>query len=57
MTDVQQSFLSLIRLGIGHDLPGSKLSFDQIDWNRVMDLAEKQGLTAVVLDGIENATS
>ena len=53
MTDVQQSFLSLARLGIGHDLPSSQLSFDQIDWNSVMTLAEKQGLTAVVLDGVE----
>ncbi len=53
MTGVQQSFLSLVRLGIGHDLLSFQLSFDQIDWNSVMDLAEKQGLTAVVLDGVE----
>lgn len=53
MMDVHQSFLSLVRLGIGCDLPSSKVPSDQIDWNSVMTLAEKQGLTAVVLDGID----
>lgn len=53
MTEVQQRFLSLVRLGIGHDLPSSSVSFDQNEWNAVITLAEKQGLTAVVLDGVE----
>lgn len=53
MTNVQQIFLSLVRLGIGHNLPRSYVSYDQNDWNSVITLAEKQGLTAVVLDGVE----
>ena len=53
MTYVQHSFLSLVRLGIGHDLSSSDASFDHTEWNTVMALAAKQGLTAIVLDGIE----
>lgn len=47
MTD---AFLKLVKLGIGHhsdNLP------QKIDWQEVKDLAERQGLSAVVLDGIE----
>ena len=46
----QESFLALIRLGIGHsiiDLP------KDIDWKAVQHLAVQQGLTAIVIDGIE----
>lgn len=46
----QESFLALIRMGIGHsiiDLP------KDIDWNAVQNLAVQQGLTAIVIDGIE----
>ena len=42
-------FLSLVRFGIGHD--SEKLS-GLIDWNAINALADKQGLSAVVLDGI-----
>lgn len=47
MTD---AFLKLVRLGIGHhsdNLP------QKIDWQTVKDLAKRQGLSAIVLDGIE----
>lgn len=44
------SFLQLIRLGIGHQ--GGAISND-IDWNAIEALAEKQGLLAVILDGID----
>ena len=46
----QESFLALIRLGVGlsvSDLPQT------IDWQAVQALAIKQGLTAIVIDGIE----
>lgn len=46
----KESFLSLIRLGIGHradDLP------QVVDWNEIQSLSDSQGLSGVVLDGIE----
>ena len=45
----QNSFLSLIRIGIGQSyaLP------DPVDWQAIKALADKQGLTAIVVDGIE----
>lgn len=45
----QDSFLSLVRMGIGHRsaLP------DAIDWQTIKALADRQGLTAIVTDGIE----
>ena len=44
-----ESFLNLIRLGIGHtaSIP------EGVDWNDMEVLAARQGLTAIVLDGIE----
>ena len=42
--------LSLTRLGIGHR-NGEK--FNKIDWLSVQNLAEQQGIYAIVLDGIE----
>lgn len=43
------TYLSLIRLGIGHkaDIPS------EIDWKAVRQLASKQGLAAIVLDGVK----
>ena len=45
-----KAFLNLVRLGIGH--PIGTISED-IDWPSIQALAERQGLYAVVLDGIE----
>lgn len=45
-----QAFLSLVRLGIGHT---SDFAYKDIKWNEIENLAAEQGLTAVVLDGIE----
>ena len=43
------AFLSLIRLGIGH-----QANFDAVyDWASIKELADKHELSAVVLDGIE----
>ena len=50
MQSSKDVFLSLVRLGIGHradTLPKT------IVWRRMKALAEEQGLSAVVLDGIE----
>lgn len=48
--DLQSVFISLVRLGIGHmsvPLP------ERIDWKTIEELANKHGLLAVVVDGIE----
>lgn len=44
-----KAYLSLIKLGIGHesDIP------EEIDWKAVRQLASKQGLAAIVLDGVK----
>lgn len=44
------AFMSLVRLGIGHN---AVVPTNKIDWNDVRTLAEEQGLYAIVLDGIE----
>lgn len=49
-SDIQNTFLSLVRLGIGNSIS----SLPQIiEWNDIVALAERQGLLAVVLDGAE----
>lgn len=44
------TFLSLIRLSVGHQ--ASEFP-EALDWSSIKVLADKQGLTAMVLDGIE----
>lgn len=44
------TFLELVRLGIGHHIDVLPQKWD---WHSIQTLAEKQGLYAVVLDGIE----
>ena len=48
-SELEQTFLLLVKLGIGHRcaLP------DVVDWQAIKALADKQGLTAVIVDGIE----
>lgn len=47
--EFKQTFLSLVKLGIGH----RSALFDVVDWQAIKALADKQGLTVVVVDGIE----
>lgn len=47
--DSKQTFLSLVRQGIGK---GSAFP-DVVDWQVVKALADKQGLAAIIVDGIE----
>ena len=51
--DTQQLFLQLIRAGVGQSVPNLEGLEQAIDWVALQDLAEKQGLSAIVLDGIE----
>ena len=43
------NFTNLVRLGIGHQ---AESLIEPVDWNAIEALAERQGLSAVVLDGI-----
>ena len=47
---MREAFLSLVRLGIGHSV---EIIPDSVDWETLKALAEQQGLSAIVLDGIE----
>ena len=47
---MKRVFLQLVRLGIGY--PGDVLC-EAVDWNELWAIAERQGLSAVILDGIE----
>lgn len=44
------NFLSIIRLGIGKVSPNLSMI---VDWQAIKALADKQGLTGIVIDGIE----
>ena len=50
MQSSNKAFLQLVRLGIGHR---SEALFDSVIWDEVQVLAERQGLAAVLVDGIE----
>lgn len=45
-----EAFLSLVRLGIGHQ---SNTASCEYDWNALEDLATRQGLSAILEDGVE----
>ena len=47
---IGQELLQLVKLGIGHQ--ASSLP-ESIHWKRMEDLAAEQGLSAVLIDGIE----
>lgn len=49
--NIRNTFLQLIRQGTGYT-ETAEIS-DDVDWKKVKALAEKQGLSAIVLDGIE----
>lgn len=46
----EEALLKLIRLGLGHY---NNLQAEKMDWSAIKVLADKQGLTAMALDGIE----
>lgn len=50
MNNGYEALLSLIRLGIGHS---SIFTVHQFDWAELKQLANEQGLSAVVLEGVE----
>ena len=52
-TDLKESFLALVRMGIGH---GTSSHSTIYKWKQMKDLADMQGLSAIVLDGIDAST-
>ena len=50
MQSCKDTFFSLVRLGIGHNSNALSLP---INWREIQNLADNQGLYAVILDGIE----
>lgn len=54
-TNLQNTFLSLVRLGVGKT--SSSLYLASIDWNAIEPLAKQQGLLAIVIDGVEAKTN
>lgn len=49
-SDLKDSFLAYVRMGIGHDsYPNSTID----SWNQIKALADAQGLSAILVDGIE----
>ena len=45
------TFLTLIRLGIGHHHPGAVP--ESIDWSEMESMAARHGLSAILIDGVE----
>lgn len=48
-SNTYDAFLALVRQGIGHE---SRVLSQEIDWTAIKALADQHGLTAIVLDGI-----
>lgn len=53
MQSSKETFLELVRLGIGHS---AKFQQTAVNWVEIKALAENHGLSAIALDGIENAS-
>lgn len=49
-SSLQESFIKIIRLGIGHQ---TEALSSPVNWDELQTLAERQGLSAVLVDGIE----
>ena len=55
MKEVERSFISLVRLGIGTSNEAPVIGVT--DWKALMVLANKQGLSSVVFDGVEKQSA
>ena len=51
-TNIHEAFLRLVRIGIGHT-ETTEIT-ENVDWVALKALAERQGLSAVVLDGLNS---
>lgn len=50
--ELKDTFLGLVRTGIGHEC---RLVSEGVNWNELQILADKHGLSAIVLDGIDKS--
>lgn len=50
VSNTQESFLALVRQGIGNE---TRSMPERVDWEAIKVLADEHGLTAIVLDGID----
>lgn len=50
--ELKDTFLGLVRTGIGHEC---RLVSKGVNWNELQILADKHGLSAIVLDGIDKS--
>lgn len=48
--DLKETFLTLVRLGIGHN---TSLPAGEIEWEAIEALAERHGLLGVIVDGVQ----
>lgn len=48
--ELKDSFLALVRQGIGHS---ARFPYKEVDWPAIKALANRHGLSAIVLDGID----
>ncbi len=53
MTELEQTFIYLVRLGIGNDVSIMQSFPSKLNWDGLISLAAKQGLSAIIMDGIE----
>ena len=51
--EVKETFLALVRWGIGYSSPNAINVIHDISWHNIQELAVKQGLSAIVLDGVK----
>ena len=49
MTQTERNLLYFIRIACGSQIPKS---VSGTDWSEAMELAKKQGITGIILDGI-----
>lgn len=52
LSNIHLSFLHLVRLGIGHSESTNNSCCEKVDWDSIKALADRQCLSAVLLDGL-----
>ena len=51
--ELKKAFISLVRLGLGLDTDKLVVFMSQVNWETLHTLADKQGLSSIMLDGID----
>lgn len=53
MLSSKKVFFSLVRLGVGHQ---ANIQSGDANWTEIKALADRQGLSAIVIDGLEKSS-